>query len=71
MDLRRYALLSGSGERHALSGVVCPEAHLYADGLGVRVDLDVATVQDIPPARSRPGAAPAPPSITQAQRRSR
>ncbi|MDX3832830.1 hypothetical protein [Streptomyces europaeiscabiei] len=68
---RQYALPSGLGERDALSAVVRAEAHLYADGVSVRIDLGIATWQDISPAPSRPGAAPAPPPTTPVQRRSR
>ncbi|MEU6230932.1 hypothetical protein [Streptomyces sp. NPDC047042] len=66
---RQYTLPSVLGERNALSAVVRAEAHLYADGISVRTDLGIATTQDIPPAPSRPGAAPAPPPTTQVQRR--
>ncbi|MFE5162940.1 hypothetical protein ACFRNT_31435 [Streptomyces sp. NPDC056697] len=66
----QYELPPGSGERDTLSAVVRTEAHLYTDGLSVRIDLGLATVQDIPPARPRPGAALTPPSPAQAKRRS-
>ncbi|MGW7169956.1 hypothetical protein ACWGH3_32700 [Streptomyces sp. NPDC054884] len=68
---RQYALPSGLGERDALSAVVRAEAHLYADGISVHIDLGIATTQDIPPAPSRPGATLAPPPTTPVQRRSR
>ncbi|MDO0936413.1 hypothetical protein QQY66_33695 [Streptomyces sp. DG2A-72] len=68
---RQYALPPGLGERDALMAVVRAEAYLYADGISVRIDLGIATTQDIPPAPSRPGAAPAQPPTTQVQRRSR
>ncbi len=68
---RQYELPLGSGERDALGAVVRAEAHLHADGISVCIDLGFATPQDIPPAPSRLGAAPAPPSTTQVQRRSR
>ncbi|MER5211068.1 hypothetical protein ABT063_10895 [Streptomyces sp. NPDC002838] len=68
---RQYALPPGLGERDALSAVVRAEAHLYADGISVRIDLGIATTQDIPPAPSRRGAAPAPPPTTPVKRRSR
>ena len=68
---QQYALTPGLGDRDVLSAVVRAEAHLYADGISVRIGLGIATPQDIPPASSRPGAAPAPPPTTQVQRRSR
>ncbi|MEU0426139.1 hypothetical protein ABZ235_21475 [Streptomyces canus] len=68
---QQYTLPPGLGERDALSAVVRAEAHLYSDGISVRIDLGIATTQDIPPTPSRPGAAPAPPPTTQVQRRSR
>ncbi|MEU0119015.1 hypothetical protein ABZ137_36390 [Streptomyces bobili] len=68
---RQYALPPRLGEHEALSAVVRAEAHLYADGISVRIGLGIATPQDIPPAPFRPGAAPAPPPTTQVQRRSR
>ncbi|WSQ12892.1 hypothetical protein OG604_36835 [Streptomyces sp. NBC_01231] len=68
---RQHQLPPGLGEQDALSAVVRAEAHLYADGIGVRIDLGIATWQDIPPAPSRPGAAPAPPSNTPVKRRGR
>ncbi|WP_251828795.1 hypothetical protein [Streptomyces sp. ATCC 21386] len=68
---RRYALSPGLSERDALNAVVRAEAHLYADGISVRIDLGIETTQDIPLTPSRPGAAPAPPPTTQRQRRSR
>ncbi|CAM5569982.1 hypothetical protein [Streptomyces aurantiogriseus] len=68
---RQYGLPPRLGERDALSAVVRAEAHLYADGISVRIDLGIATTQDIPPAPSRPGAEPASPPTTQVQRRSR
>lgn len=50
----------------------CPRrVPLYADGISVRIDLGIATPQDIPPAPSRPGAAPAPPLAPPVRRRSR
>ncbi|MEU6225929.1 hypothetical protein [Streptomyces sp. NPDC047042] len=70
-EKQQYALPPGLGERDALSAVVRAEAHLYADGNSVHIGLGIATPQDIPPAPSRPGAAPAPPPTTQVQRRSR
>ncbi|WP_413115460.1 hypothetical protein ACK1X7_20270 [Streptomyces sp. CY1] len=66
----QYELPPGSDEHDALGAVVRAEAHLYTAGLSVRIDLGLATVQDIPPARPRPGAAPTPPSAAQAKRRS-
>ncbi|MEH0408477.1 hypothetical protein [Streptomyces scabiei] len=54
-----------------MNAVVRAEAHLYTHGVRVHVDLGIATTQDIPPAPSRPGAAPAPPPTTPVQRRSR
>ncbi|MEV0641624.1 hypothetical protein AB0I77_43230 [Streptomyces sp. NPDC050619] len=68
---RQYALPPGLGERDALMAVVRAEAHLDADGISVRIDLGIATTQDIPPAPSRTGAAPAPVPTTQVQRLSR
>lgn len=50
---RQYALPSGLGERDAVSAVVRAEAHLYAHGISARIDLGIATPQDIPPAPSR------------------
>ncbi|WP_406436079.1 hypothetical protein OHB00_18950 [Streptomyces sp. NBC_00631] len=70
-EKQQHALPPGLGERDALSAVVRAEAHLYADGISVHIGLGIATPQDIPPAPSRPGAAPAPPPTTQVQRRSR
>jgi hypothetical protein len=63
---RQYALPSGLGERDALSSVVRAEAHLYADGISVHIDLGIAT----PPAPTRSAAAPAPRPTTQVHRRS-
>lgn len=68
---RQYALPPGLGESDAVSAVVRAESHLYADGISVRIDLGIATPQDIPPAPSRPGAAPAPPLAPPVRRRSR
>ncbi|MEU9396949.1 hypothetical protein AB0D86_44035 [Streptomyces sp. NPDC048324] len=68
---RQYTLPPGLGERDALNAVVRAEAHLYTDGISVRIDLGIATPQDIPPAPSLPAASPATPSTTQVQRRSR
>ncbi|MEU9189253.1 hypothetical protein AB0D14_32855 [Streptomyces sp. NPDC048484] len=68
---RQYALPPGLGERDALGTIVRAEAHLYADGISVRIDLGIATWQDIPPAPSRPGAAPTPPPTPPVNRRSR
>ncbi|NGO49439.1 hypothetical protein [Streptomyces ureilyticus] len=50
---RQYALPPGLGERDALSAVVRAEAHLYADGISVRIDLNIATWRDIPPEGTR------------------
>ena len=68
---RHYTLPPGLGERDALSAVVRAEAHLYTGGISVRIDLGIATPQDIPPAPSRPAAAPVPPPTTHVNRRSR
>ncbi|MFI8307725.1 hypothetical protein ACIF80_30770 [Streptomyces sp. NPDC085927] len=67
----QYELPPRCGKREVLGAVVSAEAHLYTHGLSVRVDLGIATVQNIPPARTRPGAAPESPSASQAKRRSR
>ncbi|MFF3849645.1 hypothetical protein [Streptomyces sp. NPDC002328] len=66
-----YVLPDDLSERAVVSAVVQTEAHLHADGIDVRVDLGIATLQDIPPAPSRPGAAPTPLSSTPVKRRSR
>jgi hypothetical protein len=66
-----YTLAAGPGAADAVNAVVRAEAHLYTHGVRVHVDLGIATTQDIPPAPSRPGAAPAPPPTTPVQRRSR
>ncbi|GAA3500723.1 hypothetical protein GCM10019016_078300 [Streptomyces prasinosporus] len=66
-----YVLAAGLSERAVVSSVVQTEAHLHADGISVRIDLGIATLQDIPPAPPRPGAAPSPPSTTPVKRRSR
>ncbi|RZU45768.1 hypothetical protein EV284_0417 [Streptomyces sp. BK022] len=66
-----YVLPADLSERAVVSAVVQTEAHLHADGIGVRIDLGFATLQDIPPAPSCPGAAPSPPSSTPVKRRSR
>ncbi|MGC5041293.1 hypothetical protein ACPXCS_38080 [Streptomyces sp. DT190] len=68
---RQYTLPPQLGESDALSAVIGAEAHLHVHGISVRVALGIATLHDIPPAPSRQGAPPAPPSTTQAQRRSR
>ncbi|MEU9246957.1 hypothetical protein [Streptomyces sp. NPDC048385] len=68
---RQRQLPPGLGEQDALSAVVRADAHLYADGISVRIDLNIATCQDIPPPPSRPGPTPAPPSTTPVKRRSR
>jgi hypothetical protein len=68
---QQYTLPPGLGERDALSAVVRAEAHLYTDGISVRIDLGIPTTRDIPPAPTRPAAAPAPPPIAPVQRRSR
>ncbi|MFF6783781.1 hypothetical protein [Streptomyces sp. NPDC012510] len=67
---QQYGLPPELGERDALSAVVRAEAHLYADGISVRIDLGIATPQDIPPAPTRSAAATAPPPTTQVKRRS-
>ncbi|MFI6808142.1 hypothetical protein ACIBO6_24530 [Streptomyces luteogriseus] len=54
-----------------MNAVVRAEAHLYAHGVRVHVDLGIATTQDIPPAPSRTAATHAPPFTTQVQWRSR
>ncbi|MCL6737720.1 hypothetical protein [Streptomyces neyagawaensis] len=68
---RQYELPAGLGERDVLSTVVRTEAHLHADGIGVRVDLGIASAQDIPLAPPRMRTTPAPPSTSQGQRRTR
>ncbi|MFI9755729.1 hypothetical protein [Streptomyces collinus] len=67
----QYTLPHARDERDALGAVVRTEAHLHADGIRVRVDLGIATWQDIPPPPSRPGAAPTPPYTPPGKRRSR
>lgn len=68
---RQYELPAGLSERDMLSAVVRAEAHLHADGIGVRVDLGFTTVQDIPLSPRPTGATPAPPPTDRAPRRSR
>ena len=68
---QQYRLPPELGESDALSAVIGAEAHFHVHGISVRVGLGIATLHDIPPAPSRPGAAPAPPPTTQVQRRSR
>ncbi|MBT2509187.1 hypothetical protein J7I98_25545 [Streptomyces sp. ISL-98] len=68
---QQHELPAGLAERDALGAVVRTEAHLFAHGLNVRIDLGIATVQDIPPARPRTGSAPVPPPMPQPKRRSR
>ncbi|KPI02841.1 hypothetical protein OK074_4991 [Actinobacteria bacterium OK074] len=68
---RQYALPAGLAEHDALIAVVRAEAYLLADDISVHVDLGIATVQDIPPAPSRPGPVPAPPATPPVKRHSR
>lgn len=68
---RQYELPPGHGERDALSAVVHAEAHLYTDGISVRIDLGIATIQDIPPAPLSKGNTPPPPPATRSQRKTR
>lgn len=70
---QEYTLPAGLSEADAMNAVVRAETHLHSYGLRVRVDLGIPTLQDIPPAPSRPPSAPppAPPSPDQAQRRRR
>jgi hypothetical protein len=68
---RQFVLPPGLSERQALSAVVRTEAHLYTEGIGVRVDLGIPTVRDIPPPPVRKGSSPSPHPATRAQRRTR
>ncbi|ULR48490.1 hypothetical protein [Streptomyces deccanensis] len=66
---REYALPAGLSERDAVNAVVRAETHLYSYGIPVRVGLGIPTLQDIPPAPSRPAATPAPLPPDQARHR--
>jgi hypothetical protein len=68
---QEYTLPAGLSESDAVNAVVRAETHLHSYGVRVRVDLGIPTLQDIPPAPSRPPSAPALPSPDQAQRRRR
>ncbi|MFC9464366.1 hypothetical protein [Streptomyces coelicoflavus] len=68
---RDFTLPDQLGEADALNTVVHAEAHLVSHGVSVRVDLGIATVQDIPPAPPRPRSAPIPPSPPPSRGRSR
>ncbi|EOY45734.1 hypothetical protein ACWDYK_01650 [Streptomyces anthocyanicus] len=59
---RDFTLPDRLGEADAMNTVVRAEAHLFLCGVSVRVDLGIATVQDIPPAPPRARSAPIPPS---------
>ncbi|MFF9778532.1 hypothetical protein ACF1HJ_33395 [Streptomyces sp. NPDC013978] len=66
---RAYTLPAGLSERDAVNAVVRAETHLHSCGIPVRVGLGIPTVQDIPPAPSRPAATPAPLPPNQARHR--
>ncbi|MFH8446868.1 hypothetical protein ACH4D3_37350 [Streptomyces sp. NPDC018026] len=68
---RDFTLPDQLGEADALNTVVHTEAHLFSHGISVRVDLGIATVQDIPPAPPRACSAPIPPSPPPSRGRSR
>ncbi|MFC9431432.1 hypothetical protein [Streptomyces sp. NPDC056987] len=63
-----YALAPGLDERDAVNTVARAEAHLYAEGFGVSIDLGIATPEVIPPAPGRTATAG---SSTPAPQRSR
>ncbi|MFD5751487.1 hypothetical protein [Streptomyces sp. NPDC127033] len=52
-----YTLAPGLDERDAVNTVARAEAHLYAEGFGVSIDLGIATPEAIPPAPGRTATA--------------
>ncbi|MCP3821381.1 hypothetical protein NLX86_25780 [Streptomyces sp. A3M-1-3] len=71
-DPARHVLPADMGEREAVNTVVRAEAHLYAEGLGVRIDLGIPTPAAIPTAARRTSQAVlAGPTAARAQRRTR
>ncbi|MER6531646.1 hypothetical protein [Streptomyces sp. NPDC001508] len=69
VEPRHFALPSRLGEHEALQAVVHAEAHLYTQGISVRIHLGMATVEDIPPAPNRPGSTPVRPADAPPKRR--
>ncbi|MFD8351473.1 hypothetical protein ACFV1X_21350 [Streptomyces coelicoflavus] len=68
---QHFTLPDGLSEPDTLGAVIRAEAHLFTHGLRVRVDLGIATVQDIPPAQHRARSVPLPPSPPPSKGRSR